>query len=299
MGPNGSGKSTLLRCVAGLEKSYQGNIFFDDCEVKDISPKKRAELISIVLTEMPADSTISVYSLLALGRYPYSGWLGRLSKSDEAALKHAIEVTGIRHLVNMTLSMLSDGERQLCMIARALAQETPFILLDEPTSFLDIPNKVKLMRFLKSLAVQEDKCIIMATHDLDLAIDMADSLWLLSPNGAFFSGTPEDLALNGMFEMVFGNQLWAFDMLKGKFSLPPIENSRMVYLLSEDEIRSLWTRKALNKLDIDCLTLPQNPDVDIPRIEVLSEKNWRISKQKETYLADSLEELTRLVENLI
>jgi iron complex transport system ATP-binding protein len=298
MGPNGSGKSTLLRCIAGIENPQSGNIFFDELNLQKISKQERSELISIVLTEMPVETELTVFSMVALGRYPYTGWLGRLGEPDEQAVYHALKITGIEELMDRRLDQLSDGERQISLIARALAQQTPFILLDEPTSFLDIPNKVRLMKLLRSLSANENKCIIMATHDLDLAIDMADKIWLLSAGGNFFNGSPEDLALNNTYEKIFDKDQWSFDLNSGKFSMPNTEMKHHVYLSQGDPLVSLWTRKALIKAGINCLPMPQNEEADpsIPLIEITNEKHWKIHSKNEVYPAPNIETLLNNLE---
>ena len=289
MGPNGSGKSTLLRNLSGLASPLQGEILYDSCPLKDLSTSQKAKLISIVLTEMPTETELTVSALLALGRYPYSSWLGILHLSDQRAIEKAIDITGIGHLLEMKLSQLSDGERQICMIARALAQETPFIFLDEPTSFLDIPNKLKIMKLLKYLSAFEGKYIVLATHDLDLALDIADKIWLLSLGGNFYTGIPEDLVLNGNFEKIFSSQDWSMDFNTGKMNLNIPENTYQVYLNKNQQEGAVWTEKALKKAGFDAIDfVERNANTSFPRIEILGPNAWKM------YISDTFSDVNTL-----
>jgi iron complex transport system ATP-binding protein len=215
LGPNGSGKSTLLRTLAGLQPALGGTIDIDGAERG--TPAELAKRISLVLTDRVRGNNLTVYSLIALGRYPYSGWLGGLDEADKAAIEWAIESTGVEALRHRKVHTLSDGESQKVMLARALAQDTPILMLDEPTAHLDLPSRIRLMRLLHRLARQTRKGILLSTHELDLALQVADEVWLLQPGGGFYKGAPEDLVLDGIFEAAFANEDILFDREAGTF----------------------------------------------------------------------------------
>lgn len=192
VGSNGCGKSTLLRTLAGLQPGLGG----------EISPSPSAEAVAIVLTDRIDAPALTVDDVVALGRIPHTGLTGRLTPKDHEAVGQAIALCGIEHLRQRPLSQLSDGERQRAMIARAIAQDTPLILLDEPTAFLDFPGKVETLRLLARLAHDEGKTILLSTHDLEIAFQLADRLWLMA-DGHLTEGAPAQLAANGQIAALF------------------------------------------------------------------------------------------------
>lgn len=181
LGRNGSGKSTLLRAMAGLNRNYSGNITVGGLEQRTLGAAARARLMSFVGTGRARVGHFTCYDLVALGRSPYTNWIGSLTDNDRRAVHQALEAVGMADYAHRQLDSLSDGECQRVMIARALAQDTPLILLDEPTSFLDIPNRYGLVRLLASLAHGQGKCIIYSTHELDIALELSDSIILIDP----------------------------------------------------------------------------------------------------------------------
>ena len=190
VGSNGIGKSTLLRTIAGLVPPLEGSILIKDNATGELTDTgllndvDRARLISVVLTGHGDENMLSVYDVVSFGRIPYSGLWGGLSDADKDAISPAIGLVGIESLAECDINRLSDGERQKVMIAKALAQQTPVILLDEPSAFLDYPSKHELMRLLVNLAHNEGKTILLSSHDLDIISNYADSYWIMERSDA-------------------------------------------------------------------------------------------------------------------
>lgn len=183
IGSNGIGKSTLLKTLTGFLPKLSGRLLLDGHDINMLSQRERAKYISIVLTYKSDVQNLSVTEMVGMGRMPYTGFWGKLNTSDQTIVDEAIEMVGIEHLKNRMIQTLSDGERQKVMIAKALAQQTPVILLDEPTSFLDFPSKVEMLQLLHRLAKETNKVVFLSTHDLELALRIADRLVELNKNG--------------------------------------------------------------------------------------------------------------------
>lgn len=248
LGPNGSGKSTLLRTLAGLQPALSGAIHIEG--IDRWTPAALARKISLVLTDRVSGNNLTVHSLVALGRYPWSGWLGNLSAADQLSIEWAIGAAGIGHLRDRKLHTLSDGQRQKVMLARALAQDTPILMLDEPTAHLDLPSRIRLMHLLHQLTRKTRKAILLSTHELDLALQIADEVWLLQANGRLCSGAPEDLVLNGSLEAAFAEEEVAFDQGSGNFIIHTLRD-KPVRLTAQgaaaESVALFWTRRALRR----------------------------------------------------
>ncbi len=180
LGRNGCGKSTLLKTIAGFLKPLSGEMTFQGQNLQDMSRKRLSRTIGIVMTGRVESQNLTVRELAGLGRAPYTGFFGSLSPEDREAVDHAMEMAGIQQLADRTISTLSDGEYQKAIIAKTLAQETPVILLDEPTAFLDYASKVELMETASRLAHESGKLILMSTHDVSLALHLSDDIFLMS-----------------------------------------------------------------------------------------------------------------------
>lgn len=178
IGANGAGKSTLLRTIAGFQLPLEGTVLLGGDDVRTLSPRQRAERMAVVLTDRPDVMCTTVWEMVATGRAPFTGFWGRLSGKDRDIVTRSLRLVGIEWMADRTVASLSDGERQKVMIAKALAQQTPIILLDEPTAFLDYPSRVEVMQLLFNIAHEEHKTVLLSTHDLDLALHTADRLWL-------------------------------------------------------------------------------------------------------------------------
>lgn len=197
LGANGVGKSTLLRTLSAFQPKIKGNVFIEGRELSDYSDKELSKLIGVVLTEKPDVRNMRVRELVSLGRSPYTGFWGTYSKEDLRIVDEAISLVGIDSLSGRMVHTLSDGERQKVMIAKALAQQTPVIYLDEPTAFLDYPSKVEVLQLLRRISKEAEKTIFLSTHDVELALQLADTVWLMTCEGGMTIGTPLQLAQQG------------------------------------------------------------------------------------------------------
>lgn len=218
LGLNGAGKSTLLRTLCGFQPPLGGEIRLSGMPLTAYSEARFSRTVGVVLTEKTQAGGITVYELVSLGRHPYTGFFGQLKKQDRLFIEQSLEAVGIAHKARNYVSELSDGERQKAMIAKALAQECPIILLDEPTAFLDVTSRIETMVLLHRLAAEQGKAILLSTHDLDLAIQLGDCLWLQEKGRPMASGTPEDLILGGDFETFFRKKGIVFDPNTGKLN---------------------------------------------------------------------------------
>lgn len=176
LGPNGAGKSTLLRTLCGFQPPIAGTVTISGSDITTMSAAEVARLVSVVLTDRPLTPSLTAAKMVGMGRAPYTGFWGRLSDDDRRLVSEAMQTVGIAPLATRRMGQLSDGELQKVMIAKALAQHTPVIVLDEPTAFLDYPSKVAVMKTLARLAHDEGKTILMSTHDLELAAQLGDEL---------------------------------------------------------------------------------------------------------------------------
>ena len=218
LGLNGAGKSTLIRTLCGFQPPLEGEVMLRGKPLGSYSQSNFAREVGVVLTERTNAGGITVYDLVSLGRHPYTGFFGALSEKDHTIIAESLEAAGIAHKGSCYVSELSDGERQKVMIAKVLAQECPTIVLDEPTAFLDVTARIETMVLLRKLAKEQQKAILLSTHDIDSAIQMADSLWLLSKGKQVRSGAPEDLIMDGTIGEFFSKENIVFDNTTGKLS---------------------------------------------------------------------------------
>jgi iron complex transport system ATP-binding protein len=220
IGKNGSGKSTLLRIITGLQRNYLGKIYFEETEITKLSRKQLAKKVGYVSTEIVKTHNMSVYDLVALGRFPHTGWTGRIDSENESYILKALSDTGMTEMSSRYISELSDGERQRAMITRVLAQDACLMIMDEPTAFLDIVGKYETFNLLKRIAKENRKTIIFSTHDLQMAINYVDKIWALN-DATLFEGTPEELVSNGVFDKIFDSANIKYDSGHGTFTFSP------------------------------------------------------------------------------
>lgn len=270
MGPNGVGKSTLIRTLAGLQMPLAGSV-----------NKADDATIAVVLTDKILVPHMPVHELISFGRYPYLGWNISMTVEDKAAVDWAVNQVNVRPLLNKNLFELSDGQMQMVMIARALAQQTSIILLDEPTAHLDLNNRVEITNLLRKLAHQEGKAILVATHELDLALQTADEIWLATGAQNVITGVPEDLVLGGAIDEAF--QLKGFDLKTGKVQ-HEVRMQKTIKLVGSGHTW-LWTKNALERTGFEV--------ADDGMLEVIvSQDDWIANGQRFVRVEDLLGYLT-------
>jgi len=245
LGPNGSGKSTLIRTISGVQKALDGHVEINQKPIAQLASKEIAKKLSLVLTADQTPGNLTVYALVALGRFPYTSWIGALSQEDEKIIHWAMEMTNISHFANRHIGSLSDGERQKVMIARALAQQTEIIILDEPTAHLDTPNRLEIFNLLRDLAATSGKAILVSSHDIDTALHYADRMWLVNQT-SIAAGIPEDLVVSGALEQSFARESLQFDYAKGVFFKDAEKTKRPIKLTGEP-ILVKWVQNALER----------------------------------------------------
>jgi iron complex transport system ATP-binding protein len=283
MGPNGVGKSSLIRTLAGLQNPLSGKVV---ANYGTINPK----LISVVLTDKITGSSMTAYELVTYGRYPYLDWHVRLSNQDKAIIDQAIGYVHIEHLADRKVDELSDGQLQMVMIARALAQDTPIVLLDEPTAHLDLNNRVEIMKLLRKLSHDLKKSVLISTHELDLALQTADMIWLTGKNKNILKGLPEDLVLDGSFDAIF--QFKGFDLKSGKIQH---ESHRQVLVALDGEgPEFLWTKNALERSGFEVISGEPANNQNLTQVKITIEEGkprWTLLKNNRQYKSATIADL--------
>lgn len=220
-GPNGAGKSTLLRTLSCRQPALMGSIVTSEgVDLTCVEPTKVARIMSVVYTERTNAGALTAREVVGLGRQPYTGFFGRLSADDRRIVDESIETVGASVLADRYMATLSDGERQKVMIARALAQQTPIMILDEPTSFLDVASRLEIMQLLKNLADEYQTAVLLSTHDVSSALAVSSQLWLMPGGGRFESGTPDELIQSGSLQRLFAGRGVEFCAEAMDFRLP-------------------------------------------------------------------------------
>lgn len=202
-GPNGAGKTTLFKTLTANIKPIFGEVMLMGKPLSAYNATERASLFSLVLTDKPDDMFLKVFDIVAAGRYPHLGLLAKLKDDDEEMVMQSLETVGIAALAERNFISLSDGEKQKVMIAKALAQDTPIIFMDEPAAFLDYPSKIELMHLMKRLSREQNKTILFSSHDLELLLRYTDQMWVVSPEKPLQVGKPKELIDNGIIDEYF------------------------------------------------------------------------------------------------
>ena len=295
LGANGIGKSTLLRTLSAFQPKLSGEIFIQGKEIEQYKDKELSMAISVVLTEKCEVRNMTVTELVGLGRTPYTGFWGTLDEDDKRIVERSISLVKIEKLADRMVHTLSDGERQKVMIAKALAQETPIIFLDEPTAFLDFPSKVEMMQLLHRLSRQTNKTIFLSTHDLELALQIADKIWLMDKMNGVIIGTPEDLSLNGSLSTFFAHKGIIFDIETGLFRVDN-EYITKLRLIGEGQGYAM-VRKALQRNGI-LADKEVESEFFIEVGDLKKEGSFTVySQQGEVSKADTIEELLEKILN--
>lgn len=221
LGKNGIGKSTFLRTITKVQSKLKGSIKILDTNIEQINNRDFSKLISLVLTEPLPENNLSVFELVALGRQPYTNWLGTLQQDDYIYINKALEQTNTTHLKNAKYFELSDGQLQKVLIARALAQNTDLIILDEPTTHLDMHHTIETFTLLKKLVKDFNKTVVLSTHHINLALQLADELWLMTPQ-EFISGKTSELTQTNTVQQLFDSDLIEFNKTLKQFTIKSV-----------------------------------------------------------------------------
>lgn len=248
-GRNGSGKSSLLKTILGLQPNLDGSIQFFGEEVQDWSVQKRAKNIAVVFSRLTHAPAISVYEMVALGRLPYQTGFSKLTKDDHQKIEEALELVGITSLASKMTNNLSDGQLQMSMIARALVQDTPLIIMDEPTSHLDVENQFKIFELIVKLSQQTNKTFLIASHQIELLLQNSTQLWWID-QGEFFAGFPEEIAYEQeIFEKLAQDQI-QFDYELGRFQYQHLKSHTIQFFPDQSQF-AYWTKQALVRNGFD------------------------------------------------
>lgn len=286
IGANGCGKSTLLRTLAGLQEANSGEILLDGKSVDTVSPLEMAKHISLVLTDKPDTVNLRVRELVSLGRSPYTNWFGKLTKEDESKIQWALEQTHTAGLENRLVKTLSDGQKQRVMIAKALAQDTPILLLDEPTAHLDLPNRVAILQLLHQLAKESGKSILLSTHELDLALQLADELWLFDSNSQVHCDIPEALVLDNTLSMAFDSDQIQFSKKTGQFELN--KSIEKEIQLTGTGHNYYWTKKALERIGYSVTK-------EVQMLSAHIDDTWKLAFENTTHKFRNLSAFIRFI----
>lgn len=296
LGANGVGKSTLLRTLSAAQSPLSGCLELMGRPLSGYSVRERSRLIGVVLTDKTQTGGLTVYELVALGRQPHTGFFGRLDRHDRDMIDYAMQAVGMAHKAKSYVAQLSDGERQKVMIAKALVQECPLILLDEPTAFLDIVSRMEIMTLLRRLAVEEHKAVLLSTHDVEQALTLSDRLWLLAGTYGIECGCTEDLILANRIDALFERQSRiSFDLAHGGF-VQKAGDRKYIYIDVPDGMLRRWTQNALNRHNYSCLNFGETDAMsDVPVLKVRSPGELLLSIGNTDFLCSSFENLFKVL----
>lgn len=284
LGQNGVGKSTLLRTLSNLQPPLSGEILVGEKDILSLNHQDLSRTLGIVTTDRATLPNMTVRELVSLGRYPYTNWLGRMTPSDEEKIDESVALCKIDYIIDKKMGDLSDGQRQKAMIARALAQDTKVIFLDEPTAHLDLINRAEIMQLLSEIKV--NKGIVISTHELALSMQFADKLWLMNFNQPIKAGTPEDLAVTGAINESFHEEQFEIDVFTGNVKFQKSTN-KSVHLKGEGKAFA-WTKHALERIGYH---LDESSRV-LLAVEVISgQLSWQLKSNNRTLKGSKFESL--------
>jgi iron complex transport system ATP-binding protein len=289
IGPNGAGKSTLMRTMAGLQPPLAGEVLFKGADLHRMSAPARARHLAIVLTDVVHVPMLTAHDMVAFGRVPFTDWSGTLSARDRDVVDQALDAVGAAHLASRQLLELSDGERQRVMIARALAQEPSVMILDEVTGFLDLPRRIEIMRLLRRAAHDTGCAVLLSTHDLDLALRMADRIWLLPKDRPLRAAMPEMLVLDGAFQSAFSLDDVAFDEQSGSFRVR--HTGSWPVTVSGDSPAVMWTERALERHGFYRVPHDDKADVHVEVTRTSAAVHWTLHLDEGLHRHGSLDEV--------
>lgn len=260
LGANGSGKSTFIKTLCGMIDPLKGDVFIDGKSLSQYNKTALSKKIGVVLTDRDIDGCLKVEEVVSLGRYPYTGFFGKLQDNDISVINKSLQDVGALSLKGKYISSLSDGERQKVMIAKALSQECEIIILDEPAAFLDVKSRIEIMNLLRNIAHNKNKTILMSTHDLELALQLSDRLCIMSRRYGVEEGYTEDVVLSGGVSRIFETGSVEFDMADGAFKHNKDTHLR-VFVNAEGELR-YWMKNALARMGFLCV-ISEDDNIDI------------------------------------
>lgn len=278
IGPNGCGKSTLIRTLSGIDRPIKGEVSVGQQNVHALSDAERSKWLGIVLTDKASVENITVEEIVALGQYHNSGWFGNLGPAEQEKVNKAIDQVGLAGFEDHHYHILSDGEKQRAFIAKVLCSEAPLLMLDEPTAHLDIPTRVEIMMLLRELSRELGRAVLISTHELDLAMQLADEIWLMNPGHTLFKGTPEELLLSGSLDKTFGKALLHFNPHSGSFCVETTSTGKLL-LLGSGELTE-YTRQALQRLGFQ-IADQENAEL-IVEVDT-TKKRWTVRSGQETW----------------
>jgi len=273
LGRNGIGKSTLLRTLTGIQPSLGGGINLAGKNLRDYSRTELARKVGYISTEIVKVNNMSVYDLVALGRFPHTNWIGKITSDDNEKIMDAIEKTSMLAFCNNNISELSDGERQKAMIARILAQDTDIMVMDEPTAFLDIGSKYEILNLLHRLSQINDKTIVFSTHDLHMAVSQSDKVWLIFDD-KLMEGAPEDLMIKGAFDHLFDSSSVIFNSENGTFSFRAEEKGAL-YIEGDSSLR-FWTGEAIKRAGFSISDVKTKTYI---KVNSVNDNRWQLISQ--------------------
>jgi len=291
VGRNGSGKSTLLRTLAGIQNIRKGEVRMNDKNIGSMHPAELSSLISFVGTGFREFADLTVFELVSLGRHPYTNWWGALREADKQRIMESLKFVGMDGFVRSRINNLSDGERQRVMIAMSLAQDTPLLILDEPTAYLDIPNRITIAEVLFKLK-DSGRSILFSTHDFDIAFAYADQIWIINDNKMLI-GAPEDLGIQGAYDQLFSNSGLAFDQKNMRFGKSRKITKKICLHNTGNSSVDYWTSRSLERAGFKVV---KAKDADLAEIFIEQrdeELCWILRMYDTSRKYNSLYELTR------